>query len=380
MVLTRREIRGNENARRSVNKRAIEVPATTSPKAPKTTHHLDGNFPVPKSWKHDHAIHQPQAVGQANAKRQAMNTTVPTTLSPQAADLVSQLQTAQYALELCNDNFNLTEVCNTLKSLEAIAPLASVGVSAPQAANIVCWASVFGLDFNTTNAALLGDLAAAVYGLELGDNYTTTANTTNLCGNIDLAVAPYLGINSTAVDNFICGGPSAAVTVTAVSTQTVVVVPNTPTVTFSASAVGSVTGNPVTTFTPSGVAATATFNASAVGSVTSNSVTTFTPSGVAASGVLPFQSGLGTGAPYGWPNGTFPRPTGGSAVSGGAVPTGAGNPWGNSTGTDSMGIDFPPQSALSQGGGQNTPIAPDAMQYYPATTMETVTASYGGYL
>ena len=353
MVLTRREIRGNEYAKRSVNKRAIEAPATTSPDSPKATHH-NGNFPIPKSWKHDHSIHQPHAAGQANTKRQAMPTSVPTTLSPQAAALVSQLQTAQYALELCNDNFNLTDVCNTLRSPEAIGPLANVGVNASQASDIVCWASVFGLDFNTTNAALLGDLAAAVYGLELGDNYTTTTNTTNLCGKLDLGAAPYLGIDSTAVSNFICGVPSSAVTVTAVSTQTVVVVPNNPTETFSASATGSVIGNPVTTFTASGVA---------------------------ASGILPpFLSGLGTGAPYGWPNGTFPRPTGGSAVSGGAMATGTGNPWDNSTGTDSMGIEFPQPSVLSQGAEQKTPMAPDAMQYYPATTMETVTASYGRYL
>lgn len=311
--------------------------------------HIVGiSFPVPPGWKHNHAIHQPEAVQQVKAKRQA----VPTTLSPEAAALVSQLQTAEYALELCNSDFNLTEICGQLRDPAAILPLANVGVSASQASDIVCFASVYGIDFNTTNAALLGDLAAAIYGLELGDNFTTTTNTTKLCNNIDLAAAPYLGINAGAVDNYICGGPSSSVTVTAVTTQTVVVVPGSPTATFTP------TGAPINSAIPT---------------------ITFTPSGVGVSSGLPFLSGLGTGGPNGWPNGTFPRPTGGSAVSGGALSTGLGNPRSNLTGTDSLGIDFSQPSNLPQGDSQKTPVAPDEPQYYPASTMETVTTTYGRY-
>lgn len=354
MVLTRREIRGYDIVKRSVNERAVEASATTSSELPKPTHpqrnpHLAGiHFPVPKGWKQHHAIHQAEAAHQMKAKRQV----VPTDLSPQAASLVSQLQTAQYALELCNDDFNLTEICDDLRDPAAVVPLANVGVSASQAGDIVCWASVFGIDLNTTNAALLGDLAAAIYGLELGDNFTTTANTTKLCNNINLDVAPYLGIDSGAVNDFICGGPSSSVTVTAVTTQTVVVVPGSPTVTFTASGAGFNSGNPTTTLTAPGIG---------------------------ASSGEPWQSGLGTGAPHGWPNGTYPYHTGGSAVSGGAIPTSAGNPWGNSTGSDSLGIDFPQPSNLSQGDNQKTPVALDTPPYYPASTMETVTATYGSY-
>jgi hypothetical protein len=270
-------------------------------------------------------------------------------------------------LELCNDNLNLTLICNALRDPATIIPLANVGVSASQAGDIVCWAAVYGIDFNTTNAALLGDLAAAVYGLELGDNFTTTTNTTKLCDNIDLHLAPYLGINAGAVNNFICGGPSSSVTFTAVTTQTVLVIPGNPTVTYTASG-GTNSGSPTTTLTASGVGASG-----------GGPTTTLTASGVGASGGPPWQSGMGTGGLNGYPNGTFPQPTGGSAVSGGAAPTGVGNPWGNSTGTDSLGIDFPQPSDMAPGQDRKTPMAPDAAQYYPASSMETITASYGRY-
>lgn len=360
MVLTRREIRGNENVKRNANKREIEAPATTTPESPKPTHlqaysHVAG-IPVPKgwSWRHKDTTYQPQAVRQIKDKRQNANTTVPTTLKPQQALLISEIQTAQYALELCNDNFNLTETCNILRDPATAAPLAAVGVNASQASNIVCFASVYGIDLNTTNAQLLGDLAAAVYGVELGDNFTGTSNTTQLCNSIDLSAAPYLGIDAGAVNNFICGGPSSSVTVTAVTTQTVLVIPGSPTVTYTASGTSVNNGGPMTTITASGVG---------------------------PSGSLPGQSGMGTGLPNGYPNGTFPQSTGGSAVSGGAVPTGAGNPSGNSTGTGSLGIDFSQSSDMVQDRDQKTPMAPDAAPYFPvaASSMETITASYGRY-
>lgn len=360
MVLTRKEVRGNDYVKRTANKREIDAPATTAPESLRPTHlqsysHVAGlPIPIPKSWswRHEDTTYQSQAARQIKDKHQDANTTVPTTLSPQAAALVSELQTAQYALELCNDNFNLTLICDALRDPAAIIPLANVGVSASQAGDIVCWAAVYGIDFNTTNAALLGNLAAAVYGLKLGDNFTTTANTTKLCDSIDLHLAPYLGINAGAVNNFICGGPSSSVTFTAVTTQTVLVIPGSPTVTYTASGAGANSGGPTTTLTASGVG---------------------------ASGGPLWQSGMGTGGPNGYPNGTFPQPTGGNAVSGGAAPTGVGNPWGNSTGTDSLGIDFPQPSDMAPGRDRKTPMAPDAAQYYPASSMETITASYGRY-
>jgi hypothetical protein len=373
MMLTRREVRGNEYVKRTANKREIEAPATTSPNTSKPTHlhaypQIAG-IPIPKnwSWRQKDSNHQPQTAHEVKAKRQDAGMNVPTTMSPEEAALVSQLQTAQYALELCNDNFNLTEICQTLRDPAVVEPLAAVGVDASQCGDIVCFASVYGIDLNTTNAQLLGDLAAAVYGVELGDNFTTTANTTRLCNSIDLSAAPYLGIDAGAINQFICGGPAASITVTAVTTQTVLVIPGSPTVTYTASGVGTNNSNPTTTLTASGVEST---------------------------GGIPWQSGMSTGGPNGYPNGTFPhstsgpngypngtspQSTAGSAVSGGAMPTGAGNPWGNSTGTDSLDVDFPQPSDMPQGQERRTPVALDAVQYYPASSTETITARYGRY-
>lgn len=357
-VVTRREVRGLEYVKRD---------DATKPKYPQLKPLYEGRGPsgilIPPGWKPGHSIQDLEAATHQNAKRQA----VPTTLSPEAAALVEQLQTAQYALDICDSPFNLTEVCQDLRKPAAIVPLSNVGVIASQASDIVCFASVYGIDLNTTNAALLGDLAAAVYGLEIGDNFTTTTNTTKLCNNINLTAAPYLGIDASAVNNFICGSPSTTVTATALATQTIVIIPGSPTVTFTAVGIGAAAST-----LPSGI---------------STSSFTISPLGVGTSRGLPFPSGLGTG-PNGWPNGTLPLVTaGGSGVAGGTaasgVPaaTGANKPWGNSTGTDSLGIDFSPASNEPLGSAQNTPKAPHSPQYYPVNTLRTTltAAAWGGY-
>ena len=341
-AVTRREVHGkNIEAKTPSAEHPEPTSSEVSPAAPQRGDSFlaDILFPMSLPGKHFRTAQELKVARQLKAKRQAL----PTGLSPGASVLIGQLETAQYALALCNSRFNLTEICQDLRDPAAIEPLASVGIDAPQASNIVCWASLYGIDLNTTNAALLGDFAAAIYALELGDNFTTTTNTTNLCNKIDLAAAPFLGIDAGAINNFICGGPSTSVTVTAVTTQTVIVVPGSPTVTITASGAG-------------------------------------------VSGGFPWASGVGTGAPNGLPNGTFPSQTaGGSAVSGGVASggpaaTGAGNPWSNSTGTDSLGIGFPPASGGSQGENLKTPLGPDSPQYYPASTLlTTTTTTWGGY-
>jgi hypothetical protein len=202
-------------------------------------------IPIPPGWKQGHSLQELKAATHLNAKRQDVSTK----LSPEVAALIEQIQSAQYALDLCNSGFNLTEVCEELRDSKAITPLSNVGIDSSQAGDIVCFVSEYGIDLNTTNAALLGDLAAAVYGLELGDNFTATINTTKLCNNIDLAAASYLGIDTGSVNSFICGG---SVTVTSTATQTTVVIPGSPTVTFTASGVstgggygGSTTGGSI---------------------------------------------------------------------------------------------------------------------------------------
>jgi hypothetical protein len=335
-VVTRREVRGVDYVKRSVTTSTAnyEPPHKHSQINPWS----DG-IPIPPGWKQGHSLQELEAATQLKPKRQAVSAK----LSPEAAALIEQLQTAQYALNLCNSDFNLTEICEELSDPKAIIPLANVGVDSSQASDIVCFASVYGIDLNTTNAVLLGDLAAAVYGLELGDNFTTTTNTTKLCNKIDLTAASYLGIDTGAVNNFICGGPSTSVTVTSTATQTVVVIPGSPTVTFTASGVG-------------------------------------------ASNSFPLPSGFGTGGSNGWPNGTFPPATaGGSIVSGGTafseapVTTGTGNPWGTSAGTDPLGIEFPPVSDGRHGVAHKTPMAPESPLYYPANTLRTTVTAFGGY-
>jgi hypothetical protein len=289
-VVTRREIRSVDYVKRSVT-------TLTANYGPPHKHlqinpWFDG-IPIPPGWEQGHSLQELEAATHLNAKRQAVSTK----LSPKAAALIKQLQTAQYALELCNSDFNLTEICQELRDPKSVIPLANVSIDSSQASDIVCFASMYGIDLKRTNAALLGDLAAAVYGLELGDNFTATTNTTKLCNNIDLTAASLLGIDAGSVNNFICGIPSTNVTVTSTATQTTIVIPGSPTVTFTASSVstGGGFGGPNSTFTPS----------TASGSIVS--------AGTAFS-ETPTATGVGTAGPYGLPISLIPSSTAGVSI------------------------------------------------------------------
>lgn len=158
--------------------------------------------------------------------RQALNQTMfnTTQLSNQGLLLFTSLNSAIYAIDLINTpGIDLDDMCRELRVVQEIpmSNLYSVNIDTQQVANIVCYASVFGFYFNITTTQLIGELTAAILGVELGANYTGTSNTSRLCNEIDYSVEPYLGINATAVSSFICQPTNAPGTMTTASSMSV---------------------------------------------------------------------------------------------------------------------------------------------------------------
>jgi len=115
---------------------------------------------------------------------------------------ISQVNTAIFAIDLINTGWNLTRVCTDLRDPANAYDLTQASINPSQAADIVCWASIYGAYFNTTTFDLLSNLEAAVYAIQVGSNFTT--NTNALCNSLDLSAAPELGIDAPGIQTFVC--------------------------------------------------------------------------------------------------------------------------------------------------------------------------------
>ena len=132
---------------------------------------------------------------------------ISTQLSGQSLELFTELNTALFAMDLINTpGVDLAALCRELRTAALIptSQLDMISINAQQAADIVCFASIYGVAFNVSTPQLIGQLAAAIYAVEIGANYTGTTNASQLCNQVDYSNQGYLGINSTAVSSFIC--------------------------------------------------------------------------------------------------------------------------------------------------------------------------------
>lgn len=179
-IITRRAIQAddyiNDLAPRSV---AVHAPAVRS-----TSHHLRRSI-------QDIAEKVSHNIDPNNSE-----------LTVEAYKFLIQLNSAIFALNLINSGFNLTTVCQECRDPMVQLQLSSASLNPKQIGDVVCFASVYGVDFNTTTAELLNDLEAAIYGVQVGSNFTT--DTKRLCTVLDLRSGPYLGIDSNGVTQYIC--------------------------------------------------------------------------------------------------------------------------------------------------------------------------------
>lgn len=149
--------------------------------------------------------------------------------------LLEETNTALFALNIVNSGLPLDEMCEYLRDAGIANHLDEDLIDAQQAANIICFASIYGLYFNMTNNELLSDLAALEYAIQLHSYGSQTLQ--DLCKTLDYSAASFLGIDTAEIQNTICNG-TEGVTHSTASTIASVTAPST-------------TGNSPPTATPS---------------------------------------------------------------------------------------------------------------------------------
>lgn len=148
-------------------------------------------------------------------KRQVSTNTAgsPSTSSGEFLRLAGQLFTVMYTVVVINSGGDLAVMCLQLQSANAMLDLAGVGINATQAAAIVCPASLRDSDLSSFNQTLIFTATVGLYGLQLAANYTGTVSTVKLCSQLDLSLLPALGVDTFAVQTFICGANNATSTI-----------------------------------------------------------------------------------------------------------------------------------------------------------------------
>ena len=158
-------------------------------------------------------------------------------LTVQQERWITQCNTAIFCIDLINSGMSLNDTCSYLRNITNSYLLEGASIDPVQAADIVCWASVYGFDLNTPTFDLISALEALEYAVQVSSNFTT--NTTALCNSLDYTAAQDLGIDASGIEAFVCNG----------STSTIVPSISSP-ITIRPS--GSVTGTGVSGTAPTG--------------------------------------------------------------------------------------------------------------------------------
>jgi hypothetical protein len=241
-----------------------------------------------------------------------------------------QLNTVIFSIGLVNAGLDLGETCVQLQSANAMLDLARVAINATQASAIVCAASLPDAELSSFNQTLLAKVALGLLGVQVAANSTGNVDTSQICNQLDLSSLSNLGIDSAAVQSYVCGTNNATSTTSSVNstitasatTSPLTQAPSVGTLTpfpLTNSSEGSftwggsiVTGSAGTGLPPSGTGFFPTGNISAV--------TGIAGSGTAISGTGSIVTdSVGTGLP---PMGTGFFPTGNASVITGTAESG----------------------------------------------------------
>ena len=202
-AITRRDFRGYDET--TAPALAIEA-RSTSTKSPDYRILPRVASPERKHQRRDHAI---------VARESSNQNTTAARLNGTASELWISVNTAIYALQLLNTpNANVASLCRELRVTQQVSSANPdmPGVDFEQCANIVCWAAVWGFDFNSTTFEVIFQLYEAIEVIQLGPSYPGVPGSSDPCSEINFNIEPYLGINASAVSSYIC--PSATPTTT----------------------------------------------------------------------------------------------------------------------------------------------------------------------
>lgn len=273
-----------------------------------------------------HALQIPKPLDLVRRQVPTNSTLSPPVFPEESSRLLTQLHTVIYAFGVINSGADLGEACLQLQSANAILDLPEVGLDAVQAADIICSASSSDADIRNFNQTVIVTTAAALYGVQVASNFTGTIDSGLHCNELDYSPLSAYGVDTNAIQNYICSAANATATTTG----------NGSTLTANVTSAGTPTPFPFT-------------NASAPTFTWAGSVTVTGP--VASAGTAPWGTGLAPTATGFYPTVNVSTISGsivsGTAVVGtGELPVGTGIV---GTGATGFGIGGFPTATFSVG-------------------------------
>lgn len=136
-------------------------------------------------------------------------------LTGPSQESLTEIMSALFALNVADSGMNLTSACQQVTTTEVSYRLLESDFNPDQVRGLICWISANGYSFNSTRAAIISTLQAAIYGLEVTSDFTN--NRTEICDNLDLfnSIGGFLGINTQQYKDIVCGSiPSETTTPT----------------------------------------------------------------------------------------------------------------------------------------------------------------------
>jgi len=121
-----------------------------------------------------------------------------------AAQSLTEIWSALFALNVADSGFNLTQACQQVQTTEVRYWLLDSSLNPDQVSSLICWIARNGYDFNTTRANVISTLEAAIWGLEVAAGFSN--NLTTICNDLDLfgAIGGDLGINTQQYRQIVC--------------------------------------------------------------------------------------------------------------------------------------------------------------------------------
>ncbi|KIW48079.1 uncharacterized protein PV06_00702 [Exophiala oligosperma] len=127
-------------------------------------------------------------------------------LTGPSQESLTEILSALFALNVADSGMNLTSACQQVTTTEVSYRLLESDFNPDQVKGLICWISENGYSFNSTRAAVISTLQAAIYGLEVNSDFTD--NRTEICDNLDLfhSIGGFLGINTQQYQDIVCPG------------------------------------------------------------------------------------------------------------------------------------------------------------------------------
>ncbi|KAI1618495.1 hypothetical protein EDD37DRAFT_269376 [Exophiala viscosa] len=143
-----------------------------------------------------------------------------------AAQSLTEILSALFALNIADSGLNLTQACQQVQTTEIRYWLLDSNLNPDQISALICWIARNGYDFNTTRADVISTLEAAVWGLEVAAGFSN--NLTTICNDLDLfgAIGGDLGINTQQYRQIVCPNLSTGIATSSTNAGPTAVIPS----------------------------------------------------------------------------------------------------------------------------------------------------------